>query len=288
MNRPSASSIHVGISTCPNDTYAFHALMNRLVDWRGLDFRFDLLDIQELNGRLHQGHFDVAKTSFHAAIKLSDRTVVLPSGSALGFGVGPLLLAARTGESPDDAGRLTLCPGADTTATLLMKLFYPGANRLDQVIFSDIMPRLKAASADFGVCIHEGRFTWEVEGLHLIEDLGARWESETGMPLPLGGLVARRSLPSETIEKTQACVRDSILWANANRDLTLPTMRHHAQEFDDDVLMQHVDLYVNAWTVDLGDEGTQALQTLSRRAMRAGVEVNDNIPLQVFSRQVRG
>ena len=163
--------IHLAISTCPNDTFAFHALMTKAVDWRGLDFSFELLDIQQLNSRLFAGDFDVAKTSFHAALKLAAETVVLPSGSALGFGVGPLLLSAKTDAVPIDHTQLTLCPGEDTTATLLFRLFYPQTTRLQQVIFSDIMPSLQQQTADFGVCIHEGRFTWRQAGLALVEDL---------------------------------------------------------------------------------------------------------------------
>ena len=163
-----ARSIRLGISTCPNDTFAFHALIHRLVDWRGLNFEIELLDIQELNNRLHQGTFEVAKASFHAALKLSNKTLVLACGSALGFGVGPLLLAAHPETTPESASQLTLCPGSDTTATLLFQLFYPETTQVEQVVFSDIMPRLRSAQADFGVCIHEGRFTWESEGLALV------------------------------------------------------------------------------------------------------------------------
>jgi 1,4-dihydroxy-6-naphthoate synthase len=178
----SARSIRLGISTCPNDTFAFHGLMHRLVDWRGLDFQIELLDIQQLNDRLLAGDFDVAKASFHAALRLAERCVVLPSGSALGFGVGPLLLAARPGEVPCDRGQVTLCPGEHTTAALLFQLFYANTATVRHVVFSEIMPALQQGRADFGVCIHEGRFTWQQQGLSLVEDLGTRWEQETGCP----------------------------------------------------------------------------------------------------------
>jgi 1,4-dihydroxy-6-naphthoate synthase len=263
--------IHLAISTCPNDTFAFHALITKAVDWRGLEFRLEFLDIQQLNDRLFSGDFDAAKTSFHAALKMTDETVVLPSGSALGYQVGPLLLAAQPGIVPLDASQVTLCPGEDTTAALLFQLFHNETTHVRHVVFSDIMPALERGEADFGVCIHEGRFTWEQAGLSLVEDLGTRWETETACPLPLGGIVARRSLPSDVIGAVQATIHDSLQYAISDRRAALPTMRRFAQEFDDDVLMQHVDLYVNEWTVDLGETGCEALNQLSQRATLAGV-----------------
>ena len=274
--------IHLGISTCPNDTFAFHGLMTQSVEWRGLTFEVELIDIQQLNDRLFAGEFDVAKTSFHAALLLADKTVILPSGSALGFGVGPLLLSARVGERPEDPEQVTLCPGQHTTAALLFQLFYPRTTRVRHVVFSDIMPDLKQKKADFGVCIHEGRFTWQNEGLGLVEDLGTRWEKETSSPLPLGGIVARRCLDANTIATVQAVIQDSLQLALSDRSLPLPTMRKYAQEFDDAVLMQHVDLYVNEWTVDLGSVGKNALQQLSRRAHAIGLIPAEIAELQVF------
>ncbi len=264
-------TIRLGISTCPNDTFAFHGLLTRAVDWRGLNFVVDLLDIQELNDRLRAGSFDVAKASFHAAIQLADEYVVLPSGSALGFGVGPLLLAAQPDTRPCDPDQLTLLPGRDTTAALLFQLFHPHSTRVEHVVFSEIMPRLRAGTADFGACIHEGRFTWQQQGLCLVEDMGTRWEEATKSPLPLGGIVACRQLAPETLAAVQLVIHDSLQLALADRAAALPTMRRYAQEFDDAVLMQHVDLYVNEWTLDLGDVGRQTLATLSARAAAAGV-----------------
>jgi 1,4-dihydroxy-6-naphthoate synthase len=258
--------IRLGISTCPNDTFAFHGLLTRAVDWQGLDFQIELLDVETLNERLLAGDFDVCKASFHAALLAADRVVVLPSGSALGFGVGPLLLAAEPDARPSHAGQLTLCPGRHTTAALLFDLFHPRSTRVEQVVFSEIMPRLQARTADFGVCIHEGRFTWEAHGLALVEDLGTRWEKATGCPLPLGGIVASRRLPIATISAVQGVIRDSLTLALRDPAAALPTMHKHAQEFDDRVLMQHVDLYVNEWTLDLGPTGARALDELSTRA----------------------
>ncbi|MDG2224560.1 MAG: 1,4-dihydroxy-6-naphthoate synthase [Rubripirellula sp.] len=263
--------IHLAISTCPNDTFAFHALMQRKVDWRGIDFKIDLLDIQQLNQGLFAGRFDVAKTSFHAALLLADQVIVLPSGSALGYGVGPLLLAAQKDTTPTDQAQLTLCPGEHTTAAFLFALFHPQTTRIEQCVFSDIMPRLQGSTADFGVCIHEGRFTWQQQDLFRVEDLGERWEEVTNTPLPLGGLVARQELPTEVISRVQQVIRESLEHSLADPSDALETMRFYAQEMDDSVMMQHVELYVNEWTLDLGQTGRGALDKLSRLANSVGI-----------------
>ena len=272
--------VHLGISTCPNDTFAFHGIIERKVDPRGLDFRVELLDVEELNRRLFAGDFDVAKASFHAALRLRGDLGVLPVGAALGFGVGPLLLAARPGThprdpvpTPDGGSRpaRVLCPGAHTTAALLYELFHPGEGTVEHVVFSDIMPALESGAADFGVCIHEGRFTWRAHGLALVEDLGTVWEEATGAPLPLGGILARHALGPDTIHAVTDVIRDSLAHAHAHRAETVPTMRRHAQELSDDVMFQHVDLYVNDWTTDLGDAGRAALETLDLQAHRVGL-----------------
>lgn len=284
----------LAISTCPNDTFAFHAILEKKIDLGGLDLEIELLDIQQLNDGLFSGRFDVAKASFHAAALLAESTVVLPSGSALGFGVGPLLLAAKAGIHPRDPGlhggdlpSRTLCPGRHTTAALLFQLFYSdeiksSTTRVEHALFSDIMPQLKQRRAEFGVCIHEGRFTWESEGLALVEDLGTRWETVTGCPLPLGGILANRALGESKIRRIQSLIERSICYANANRKETAATMRRYAQEFNDDVLFQHVDLYVNDWTVNLGEVGRRALAELSTRAKACGLIGEDANPIEVW------
>ena len=274
--------IRLGISTCPNDTFAFHALMERLVDWRGLSYEVELLDIQQLNSGLRDGRFDVAKASFHAALYLADSTLVLPSGSALGYGVGPLLLASRENQRPWHAEQLTLCPGLETTAALLFQLFYPQTTRLEHVVFSEIMPMLQNGKADFGVCIHEGRFTWQTAGLHLVEDLGTRWEAETKCPLPLGGILADRRLDNFVIQQVQSTIRDSLLMARSTPHIAVPTMRKYAQELDDQVLMQHVELYVNDWTVELDEVGKRSLAELNRRAKQVRLLPKDWPDLTVW------
>lgn len=287
-----ATKIRMAISTCPNDTFAFHGILNRKVDLLGLDFQIDLLDIQQLNEGLFKNQFDVAKASFHAAAILSDRTFVLPSGSAIGFGVGPLLLSANELSSPETVSAdgeftRTLCPGKYTTATMLFQLFYGEAiasekTQIEHRVFSEIMPLLKERAADFGVCIHEGRFTWEEQGLFLVEDLGTRWELETGAPLPLGGILARRDLEEETLARIQSVIHSSVVYGIEHPDETLPTMRKSAQEFDDDVLMAHVDLYVNEWTVDLGAVGREALSVLSKKALEQRIIPQSHPGIEVY------
>jgi 1,4-dihydroxy-6-naphthoate synthase len=269
-----STNIRLGISTCPNDTFAFHALLHRQIDTDGFAFEVELMDVEELNEGMAAGRFDVAKMSYHALLLQAAELRLLSAGSALGFGVGPVVLArAGYGADQPEAPRV-LSPGKLTTAALLWQLFlaeqHPGA-RLDHVIFSDIMPALERGEADLGICIHEGRFTWQQSGLELAVDLGARWEAETGAPLPLGGIAATRGLGLETAERLARVVRASVTWGMANREACLPTMAKYAQEQTDEVLWSHVDLYVNAWTQDLGAEGRAAIAALNRLGVARGL-----------------
>ena len=262
--------IQLGISTCPNDTFAFHAIMQEKVDMQGLQIQLQLMDIEELNRGLFANRFDVAKASFYAALQLADQWQILQVGAALGSGVGPLLLAAERGCTPSNRHQVTMCPGAHTTATLLFRLFF-GSTRVEQVVFSEIMPALQQGRADFGVCIHEGRFTYQDAGLFLVEDLGQRWESATGCMVPLGGLLVRRELPAEVTARVRSVIRNSIQYGLENRAETLPTMRRYAREMGDDTLWKHVELYVNQWTLDLGEPGIHALRKLSQFAAKEGL-----------------
>jgi 1,4-dihydroxy-6-naphthoate synthase len=161
-------------------------------------------------------------------------------------------------------------------------MFHPGEGRLEQVMFSEIMPALETAAADFGVCIHEGRFTWQVHGLTLVEDLGETWERATSTPLPLGGILARHTLGDDTIKTVIAVLQDSLVYALTHRGDTVPTMRQHAQELTIEVLFKHVDLYINQWTTDLGESGRAALQILSRQAARVDMLPPGTPSLKVF------
>jgi len=260
----------VGISTCPNDTFAFHALLNGIIECEAFDLEFRLADVEELNLALAAGELDVSKGSFALAIERSSELCVLNSGAALGFGVGPVLLASRDA-APLGADSRVLAPGSWTTANLLLRLLHPNAPTPQQCLFSEIMPALETGAADYGVCIHEGRFTYADHGLRLIEDLGTSWEFRTQSPLPLGGILARRKLGSEPLSALSAAVGRSIDWAREHPEAVLPTMRAHAQEQSDDVLWKHVELYVNDWTRDLGERGRAAIAALESEARAAGL-----------------
>lgn len=259
----------IGISPCPNDTYAFHGLLSGAVRAAGLELDFVLADVQELNERLARGDLDASKASFAAGLALGASHVVLDAGSALGFGVGPLLLAAPGARAGAIGDARVLTPGAATTAHLLYRLFHPGEGRVDHVPFSEILPALAARRAEFGVCIHEGRFTYRSYGLDLVEDLGATWERSRRLPLPLGGILARRSLGRAAHRALAEAIRASLAHADAHRAEALATMRAHARELDDAVLWAHVELYVNAWTRSLGREGALALAALGEAARAA-------------------
>lgn len=310
-------TIKIGISTCPNDTFAFHALMTGQVDTPGLRWEFDLLDVEQLNEGLFRGSFDVAKASFHAALHLSDRFGVFASGSALGYGNGPLLLASKAfarpwlatapiadaeatlawhvaerkplfeiasslREVPLPSSARTLCPGKYTTATFLFRTFFPHVPAPEQKVFSEIMPGLQERTADLGVCIHEGRFTWHEQDLACVADLGTLWHETTKMPLPLGGILGRLDLPRDVLSSVQSAIRRSIEYGLADRAQTLPTMRLHAQELADEVIWAHVDLYVNDATLDLGEEGERALDAMRLRAIDAAAIPRDRPSLKVL------
>ena len=260
----------LGISTCPNDTFAFHAIMERRIDLRGLEFDVELLDVQHLNDGLFDGRYDIAKASFHAALLLADSYGILRAGAALGFGVGPLLVTASPGAELGPESRI-LCPGETTTAAMLFRCLHPDVGQISHRVFSEITPALRAGEADFGVLIHEGRFTYQRDGLTLVEDLGARFERLADAPLPLGGILARRALGPEVAATVTGLIRESIAFARANPDDALPTIRRHAQEMDESVIWPYVELYVNDHTVDMGDDGMRALETLERQARAAGI-----------------
>lgn len=262
----------LGISTCPNDTFVFHGLLSGAIRPRGFELVLELADIEQLNLRLLRGEFDAAKASFALAIGASERFGVLAAGSALGRGVGPVVLA-RAGFDATRA-RSVLAPGARTTATLLWKLFHPRGPEPAQTVFSAIMPALARGEADLGVCIHEGRFTYADYGLQLVEDLGATWESATGLPLPLGGVLARHDLGPEVQRELVACIRASLALARANSADALATMRRHAQEQSDAVLWRHVELYVSDETERLSDEARRALAALQRMAAQSDGDVS--------------
>jgi 1,4-dihydroxy-6-naphthoate synthase len=275
-----STTLRVGISTCPNDTFAFHGLLSGEVRIPGVELDFTLCDVEELNAGLFSGAYDVAKGSFAAALALSRELCVLRSGAALGFGNGPLLLSSSARDDLD--GARVLGPGRWTTANLLYSLFHPRDPEPQHVVFSEIMPALEAGTADVGICIHEGRFTFEQRGLTCLEDLGQTWEQRTNTPLPLGGIFARRSLDPQLVAAVEAGIGASIDHARAHPDRALVSMRRHAQEETDAVLAQHVELYVNDQTRTLDEVGAAALAALEREARTAGLLAADQPALELF------
>lgn len=265
--------LSIGISPCPNDTFAFHGLLTGAVRVPGVELDFTLADVEELNERMLAGELDVAKISAHAALRAADRVVLLTAGSALGFGVGPVLLGApdrprRAAERPSPR---VLLPGRLTTAALLWELFHGGEGEVRHVRFDAIPPALAAGSAELGVCIHEARFTWQSWGVEWVEDLGRAWERETGAPLPLGSIAARRTLDVGVVRALDAALRASIAHARADADGARATMRRHAQELDDDAIARHVALYVTDATLDLGEVGRAAFARLGELARARGL-----------------
>jgi len=265
--------LRVGLSTCPNDTFLFHALLEGHVRAEGLELEFVLADVEELNEAMRAGTLALAKTSCALQLALGPRVWLLPTGSALGFGVGPLLLSApgRPQALPLPPGARVLAPGRWTTAALLLRLLNGAPLELEHRVFSEILPALEAGVADYGACIHEARFTWRSRAVECVADLGALYEAESGAAVPLGGLCVAREVGLETARTLGRAVRRSLEWALAHRQECLPTLRRHAQEQADEVLWAHVDLYVNDWTLDLGPVGREALAALQRLARERGL-----------------
>jgi 1,4-dihydroxy-6-naphthoate synthase len=265
--------LSLGSSPCPNDCFMFDALVNDRIDREGLEFSLRLADVEALNKAAFAGAIDVTKLSYHAYAYCLDQYVLLDAGSALGRNCGPLLISKRP-ISADEvaAGALTIAiPGVYTTANFLLGLAFPAARNKTERIFSSIESAVQSGEFDAGLIIHENRFTYEAKGLRKIVDLGEFWEGETGCPIPLGGIVVRRSLPDDVKDRVNRLVRRSVEFAFANRAASLPFVREHAQEMSEDVMYRHIDLYVNQYSVDLGREGRHAVETLFGRAAAAGV-----------------
>jgi 1,4-dihydroxy-6-naphthoate synthase len=265
--------LSLGFSPCPNDCFIFDAIVNRRIDLEGLEFAVHLADVEELNAAALAGQAQITKLSYHAYAFCADRYVLLDAGSALGRNCGPLLISKRA-ISRDEvaAGGLRIAiPGRYTTANFLLGLAFPRAQRKTELLFSAIEGALLNGEFDAGLIIHENRFTYEAKGLEKIVDLGEFWESETGAPIPLGGIVVSRALPDEVNRAVNRVVRRSVEYAFAHRDASLPFVRRHAQEMSEEVMYRHIDLYVNEFSVDLGVEGRRAVEVLFDRARAAGI-----------------
>ncbi|WP_242342306.1 1,4-dihydroxy-6-naphthoate synthase [Anaeromyxobacter terrae] len=252
----------LGISPCPNDTFIFDALVNGGIDAGELRLEVVHEDVQTLNEWAMAGRLDVSKVSYGVVPAIAKDYALLRSGGALGRGVGPLLVARPgVGAFRPETMRVAV-PGRDTTAHLLFSLAFPGAAHKQFRVFSEIEDAVLGGEVDAGVIIHEGRFTYAAKGLVKLLDLGEHWERETGAPIPLGGIVARRTLAPEVLRELERLVRASALHALARRPLVTEYVKRHAQEMDEAVMRQHIDLYVNDFSVDVGDAGRRAVETL--------------------------
>lgn len=243
----------------------FDALVNGRIDCGELTFEVAYYDIEELNRRAEAGETDVSKISYALLPEIQSRYTLLDSGSALGRGNGPVFVA-RQGTPPDSIRRVAV-PGMHTTANALMSRLYPSITQKEPVLFSEIAPAVARGEYDAGVLIHEGRFVYRKLGLELVADLGELWESRTGLPLPLGAIVARRTLPEELRCEIERLLRTSIEYAFAHREESRTYIKEHARELDDRVIDHHIAFFVNSYSLSLGDEGRRAVRELT------GVEV---------------
>jgi 1,4-dihydroxy-6-naphthoate synthase len=263
----------LAFSPCPNDCFMFDAMVHGRIDVEGLEFDVRLADVEALNTSAFTGGVDITKLSFHAYAYCAGSYVLLDAGSALGRNCGPLLISRRPITVDEAAaGRLRIAiPGKYTTANFLLGYAFPLASDKTELLFSDIEGAVKDGRYDAGVIIHENRFTYEARGLKKVIDLGEHWESTTGAPIPLGGIVIRRSLPEDVKQTVNRVLRRSVEYAFAHREASLPYVRAHAQEMSEEVMYKHIDLYVNEYSVDLGTEGRRAVEVLFRTAADAGI-----------------
>lgn len=258
--------LSLAYSPCPNDTFLFDAAVHGRIDTEGLAFDVQLADIKELNALARAGAVQVCKVSYFAYALLQPQYTLLEAGSALGQNCGPLLISKRK-ISVDELQHCTIAiPGTDTTANLLLQFFAPQAARRQVLLFSDIMPAVARGAVDAGVIIHESRFVYPNFGLQLIQDLGEYWEAQTGLSIPLGGIVTKTELGPEVIGKLNRVIRRSVEYAFANTDVVMPYVRAHAQEMDESVMRAHINLYVNQYSVDLGVHGHAAVERLLQTA----------------------
>lgn len=275
QKREKRGSLTFGYSPCPNDTYIFYAMMHGKVPTLGLRFSEELLDIETLNSKALSSDLDLIKVSFHVFGQISNKYVFLRSGAALGRGCGPLIVSKKRFEIDELREKKIAIPGRHTTAYLLLRLFSPSLNsessRIHVMPFHQIIQAVSSGQVDAGLIIHESRFTYPSYGLTEVIDLGRWWEDETALPIPLGGIIAKRSLGQKCIGTLSHIVNKSITYAHANTQEPLAYVQNHSQELSEEVIRQHIDLYVNDYSIDIGVEGEKAIQELFMRAADAGV-----------------
>jgi 1,4-dihydroxy-6-naphthoate synthase len=266
--------LSLGFSPCPNDTFIFDALIHHKIDTEGLEFDVFFDDVETLNRKALQGVLDITKLSFHAFAHVSQSYVLLDAGSALGFGVGPLLIS-KTAYTPEEVQRQSSLsvgiPGTYTTANFLLGIAFPELQHKKELVFSAIEESLLNEELNLGVIIHENRFTYAQKGLHKVIDLGDYWEQETGMPIPLGGIVIKRNIDLEIQHTVNRLIRKSVEYAFEHPEASSNFVRQHAQELDESVRKQHIDLYVNKYSIDLGDLGKKAIRVFFEKGQSAGL-----------------
>ena len=256
----------LGFSPCPNDTFIFDAMIHNRIDTEGLTFEIVMEDVEALNHRALRNELAVTKLSYHAFAYLVDAYVLLESGSALGKGVGPLLIAKSQDAQSIINQSIVAIPGKYTTANFLFSLAYPEAENKKEFVFNDIEGAVLRGDVGAGVIIHENRFTYQNQGLVKLMDLGEFWENTTHKPIPLGGIVVRRDLPIEVQQKMERVMRRSVQFAFAHPLASYDFVAQHAQEMDETVRQKHIDLYVNSFTMELGNDGRAAVEMLFEMA----------------------
>jgi len=259
------TKLSLGFSPCPNDTFIFDALVHNKIDTEGLEFEYFMADVEELNQKALKSLADVSKVSFHAFLFLRKNYTLLNSGSALGENVGPLLISKKKYSLNEIDDLKIAIPGKLTTANLLLKIVAPNALNKTEMVFSEIENAVIENKFDAGLIIHENRFTYQKKGLNKIVDLGEYWEKLTNSPIPLGGIIAKKSLTENTIEKLNRIIKRSVLFAMKNPESSKDFVKQNAQEMADDVIEKHINLYVNNYTIELGDRGKKAINTLIQK-----------------------
>ncbi|MFO7755865.1 MAG: 1,4-dihydroxy-6-naphthoate synthase [Bacteroidales bacterium] len=264
-------TLSLGISTCPNDTFVFDAMVNGKTDTGEIDFDCKLTDVEELNRHAFNAELDITKISYHAYAYVSQDYILLNAGSALGFNNGPLLVAGSEMPASDLVGRRIAIPGIYTTANLLMGIIYPNLTLKEEYLFSDIEDIVLKGEAAGGLLIHENRFTYRDRGLVKIRDLGEAWQELTSMPIPLGGIAVKRRLGPGMAVKLDNILAASIDYAYNNPLSSYEFIKKYAASMERDVMQKHIDLYVNDFSRNLGDRGRAAVKILYEKAVATGL-----------------
>lgn len=273
------SKLTLGFSPCPNDTFIFDALVNGKLDTGGLEFEVVLADVEELNQRALRGELDITKLSFNALMYCLKNYALLDSGAALGEGCGPLLISGPNSARLNPNDLKIAIPGERTTANFLMSYAFPKAQNKEAVLFSNIEEGVSNGTYDMGVIIHENRFTYEDRGLVQVKDLGSYWEQETKLPIPLGGIAIHRRVDSRTQQLFQNLLKQSVQYALDNPEQTEEYVRCHAQEMDRSVMYQHINLYVNDYTVTLGKRGEEAIRFMREELLQQEMPIDSETPI---------